>query len=156
MKTTVFTILLRGWDIRIHENFYSKIIKKRDCNPNVILNCSNQRKYEKVMQKGLEWFPPYPSHQKSLLTWERFGNRPAPWSSPLGDRNLMRIPLPSHDPKIPDIGSQMLPKTSKMTPKSDPKTRKLDFQKRVFYAGKTLLFEVRTPFKPTKETSQGI
>ena len=45
MKTLVFAILLRGWDIRIHENFHSKIIKKRDCNRNVILNCSNQRKY---------------------------------------------------------------------------------------------------------------
>ena len=70
--------------------------------------------------------------------------------------NLMRIPMPSHDPKISDIGSQMLPKTSKMTPKSDPKTRKLDFQKHVFYQSKTLFFEVTTPSKPTKETSQGI
>ena len=133
-----------------------KSSKKRDCNPNVILNCSNQKKYEKVMQKGRQWFPPYPSHQKSLLPGENPGNRPAPWSSPLGDRNLMRIPLPSHDPKIPDIGNQMLPKTSKMTPKSDPKTKKLDFPKRVFYRSKTLLFEVTTPSKPTAETSQGI
>jgi len=54
MKTHVFTILLRGWDIRIHGNFHSKIIKNSDCNPNVILNCSNQRKSEKVMQKGLQ------------------------------------------------------------------------------------------------------
>ena len=51
--------------------------------------------------------------------------------------NLMRIPMPSHDPKISDIGSQMLPKTSKMTTKSDPKTRKLDFQKHMFYYSKT-------------------
>ena len=64
MKTLVFTILLRGWDIRIHENFHSKIIKKRDCNPHVILNCSNQRKYEKVMQKGLQLETQ--NHQKSL------------------------------------------------------------------------------------------
>ena len=156
MKTQVFAILLRGWDIRIHENFHSKIIKKRDCNPNVILNSSNQRKYEKVMQKGLQWFPPYPSHQNSLLPGERLGNGPTPWSSPLGDRNLMRIPLPSHDPKIPDIGNQMLPKTSKMTPKSDPKTRNLDFQTCVFYLSETHIFEVTTTSDPTKETSQGI
>ena len=49
--------------------------------------------------------------------------------------NLMRIPIPSHDPKISDIGSQILSKTSKMTPKNDPKTRKLDFQKHLFYSG---------------------
>ena len=156
MKTHVFTALLRGWHTRIHENFHSKITKKRDCNPNVILNCSNHRNYEKVMLKGLQWFPPYPSHQKSLLPGERLANRPAPWSSPLGDRNLMRIPLPSHDPKIPDIGNQMLAKTCKMTSKNDPKTKKLDFQKRVFYLSKTLLFEVTTPSKPTTETSEGI
>ena len=64
--------------------------------------------------------------------------------------------MPSHDPKISHIGSQMLSKTSKMTPKSDPKTKKLDFQKHVFYQGKAILFEVTTPSKPTKETSQGI
>ena len=64
--------------------------------------------------------------------------------------------MPSHDPEIPDIGNQMLPKTSKMIPKNDPKTKKLDFQKRVFYYRETLLFEVMTPSKPTKETNQGI
>ena len=132
MKTHIFTLLSKGEDIRNHKIFNSKIIKKNVCGPDVILGTSNQIKYQKVIQNGLQWFPPYPSHQKSLLPGERPANRPAPWSSPLGDRNLMRIPLPSHDPKIPDIGSQMLPKTSKMTPKSDPKTRKLDFQKRVF------------------------
>ena len=52
MKTNVFTILLKGWDIRIHENVHSKIIKKRDCNPNVILNSSNQRKYGKNDAEG--------------------------------------------------------------------------------------------------------
>ena len=70
--------------------------------------------------------------------------------------NLMRIPMPFRDSKISDIGSQMLPKTPKMTPKNDSKTRRLDFQKHVFYISKTLVFEVTTPSKPTKETSQGI
>lgn len=68
--------------------------------------------------------------------------------------NLMRIPMPSHDPKISDTGTQMPPKASKMTPQSDPKTRNVDFQKRLFYHCKNLLFEVTTPSKPTKETSQ--
>ena len=71
MKTAVFTILLRGWDIRIHENFHSKIIKKRDCNPNVILNCSNHRKYEKVMQKGLQWETQNPSKITKNQYWFR-------------------------------------------------------------------------------------
>ena len=68
----------------------------------------------------------------------------------------MRMAMPFRDSKISDIGSQMLVKTSKMAPKKNPKTRKLDFQKHVFYISKTLVFEVTTPSKPTKETSQGI
>ena len=71
MKIEVFTILLRGWDIRIQENFHSKIIKKRDCNPNVILNCSNHRKYEKVMQKGLQWETRNPSKITKNQSWSR-------------------------------------------------------------------------------------
>ena len=68
MKTQVFTILLRGWDIRIHENFHSEIIKKRDCNPNVILNCSNQ----KNMKNDAEGSPmgdpkSIKNHEKSIL-----------------------------------------------------------------------------------------
>ena len=70
--------------------------------------------------------------------------------------NLMRISMPSYDPTFPDIATRMLPKTPKMTPKSDPKTRKFDFQKHVFYYSKTLLLEVMTPAKLAKETSQGI
>ena len=64
--------------------------------------------------------------------------------------------MPPYDPKFPDIARRMLPKTSKMTPQSDLKTRKFDFQKHVFYLSKTLLFEGTTPSKPPKETSQGI
>ena len=71
MKTTVFTILLKGWDIRIHENFYSEIIKKRDCNPDVILNCSNQRKSEKMMQKGLQWETQDSSKTTKNQFWSR-------------------------------------------------------------------------------------
>ena len=67
----IFTVLLRGWDIRIHENFHSKIIKKRDCSPNVILNCSNQRKNEKVMQKGLQWETQNPPQIAENQFWSR-------------------------------------------------------------------------------------
>ena len=71
MKTLVFTILLRGWAIRIQHNFLSEIIKKRDCNPNVILNCSNQRKHEKVMQKGLQLETQNPSKIIKNKSWSR-------------------------------------------------------------------------------------
>ena len=71
MKTIVFTILLKGWHIRIHENFHSKISKKRDCNPNVILDCSNQRKYEKVIQNGLQWETQNPPQIAENQFWSR-------------------------------------------------------------------------------------
>ena len=63
--------------------------------------------------------------------------------------------MSSYDPTFPDIATRMLPKTPKMTPKSDPKTRKFDFQKHVFYYSKTILLEVMTPSILAKETSQG-
>ena len=71
MKTSIFTILLRGWDIRIQHNFLSKIIKKRDCNPHVISHCSNQRKHEKVMQKGLQLETQNPSKITKNQSWSR-------------------------------------------------------------------------------------
>ena len=45
MKTSIFTILLRGEDIRNHKIFSSKIIKKNVCGPDVMLGISNQIKY---------------------------------------------------------------------------------------------------------------
>ena len=71
MKTQILTVLLRGWDIRIPENFHSKIIKKRDCNPNVILDYSNQRKYEKVVQNDLQWETQNPSRTNENQSWSR-------------------------------------------------------------------------------------
>ena len=68
MKTLLFTILLKGWDIGIHENVHSKISKKRDCNPNVILDYSNQRKYEKVAQNDLQWETHNPSNLRDPRT----------------------------------------------------------------------------------------
>ena len=63
-KTQIFTILLRGWNIRIHHNYHSKIIKKRDCNPNVILNCSNQSDVEGSPIGDAKSIK---NHQKSIL-----------------------------------------------------------------------------------------
>ena len=55
MKTSVFTILLRGEDIRNLKIFNSKIIKKNVCGPDVILGTANQIKCQKVIRKGLQW-----------------------------------------------------------------------------------------------------
>ena len=55
MKTFVFTALLRGEDIRNHKIFNSKIMKKNVCGSDVILGISNQIKYQKVIQNGLQW-----------------------------------------------------------------------------------------------------
>ena len=71
METLLFTILLKGWEIRIHQKFHSEISKTRDCNPNVILDCSNQRKYEKVIHKGLQWETQNPSKISENPFWPR-------------------------------------------------------------------------------------
>ena len=71
MKTQRFTIPLKGWDIRIRQNFNLKICKQCDCNPNVILDCSNQRKSEKVIQKGLQWETQNPPQIAENQFWSR-------------------------------------------------------------------------------------
>jgi hypothetical protein len=121
MKTIVFTMFLRGWDIRIQHISHSKLIKKYTCNPNMFFDTSNHRKYRKVTPNGLQWFPPYPIHQNSGLAQERYANGPVPFGRLEIASNLMRIPMPSHDPKMTDFDRQMPPKVSKMTPQSDPK-----------------------------------
>ena len=64
MKTLLFTILLRGWDIIDQQNFHSKIIKMHACTPNMFFDTSNHRKYQKVIQTGVQREPKI--HQKSL------------------------------------------------------------------------------------------
>ena len=51
MKTIVFSMFLRGWDIRNHNFFQSEIIKNHACNPNMLFDTSNHIKYEKVTEK---------------------------------------------------------------------------------------------------------
>ena len=55
--------------MRVHKKFRSKIRKKRDCYPNVISDCSNQRKYEKVIQNGLQWVTQNPSKITENQFW---------------------------------------------------------------------------------------
>ena len=50
-KTTVFTMFLRGADIRNQRFLQSKIIKNRACNPNMLFDTSTHIKYEQVPQK---------------------------------------------------------------------------------------------------------
>ena len=52
MKTFVFTIFLRGEDIRNHKMFNLKIVKIDVCGPYMILGTSNQIKYEKVIRNA--------------------------------------------------------------------------------------------------------
>ena len=54
MKTLLFTILLKGWDIINQQIFHSKILKNHACNPNLFFDASNDPKYQKVIQNGLQ------------------------------------------------------------------------------------------------------
>ena len=69
MKTSIFTILLKGEDIRSDKIFNSKIIKKNVCCPDVILGTSNQIKYQKVIQNGLQRGTQNPSKISENQFW---------------------------------------------------------------------------------------
>jgi len=60
MKISVFTVLLRGEDIRNRKIFNSKIIKKNVCSPDVILGTANQIRCQKMIRNGLQWETPNP------------------------------------------------------------------------------------------------
>ena len=64
MKTTVFIILLKGWDIRKPTIFHSKIIKEHACNAHHVFHPPNLRIYQKVTQNGL------PSKLVTNLIWD--------------------------------------------------------------------------------------
>ena len=55
MKTIIFTMFLRGWDINIQHDFHSKIIKNQTCEPNILFDTPNHRKYRKVTPNCLQW-----------------------------------------------------------------------------------------------------
>ena len=54
MKTPLFIILLIGWDIINQQDFHSKVIKIHGCTPNMFSDASNLRKYQKVIQTGVQ------------------------------------------------------------------------------------------------------
>ena len=45
----------KGWDPRNQQMFQSRIIKIRDCNPNMLFDISNHIKYQKVAKTCPEW-----------------------------------------------------------------------------------------------------
>ena len=47
-------MFLRGWDITNQLIFQSKIIKNHACNPNMLFDTQNHRKYQKVTQNCLQ------------------------------------------------------------------------------------------------------
>ena len=64
MKTIVFTMFLKGLDITNQLMFQSKIIKIHACNPNMLFDTPNHRKYQKVTKIVSNGGPKI--HQKSL------------------------------------------------------------------------------------------
>ena len=65
----------------------------------------------------------------------------------------MKIPMPSHDPKTSDFGSQMPPKVSKMSPRSDAKLIKFRKMLKMRNLMKTSVFKCFWEFG-TSETSR--
>ena len=76
MKTTVFAMFLRGWDITNQLIFQSKIIKNHACNPNMLFDTPNHRKYQKVTQNCLKWGNRNPSKIIENPFWHPPGS---PW-----------------------------------------------------------------------------
>ena len=74
MKTLLFTILLIGWDIINQQNFHSKVIKIHGCTPNMFFDASNLRKYQKVIQTGVQRGTQNPSKIIENLPWDLPGS----------------------------------------------------------------------------------
>ena len=73
-KTTLFTILLIGWDIINQQNFHSKILKIHVCTPNMFFDASNHRKYQKVIQTGVQRGTQNPSKIIKNPPWDLPGS----------------------------------------------------------------------------------
>ena len=97
MKTIIFIMFLRGWDIRIQHTFHPKLIKNQTCNPNMFFW---YLKSQKIQNSDPKWCPM--GDPKSTK------NR---WKSTLGP---FRAPLSASVPHL----------IAKMTPKQHPRTSK--------------------------------
>jgi len=67
-------MLFIGWDIRNHQIFNSKIIKKHACNPNLFFDASNDRKYHKVLQNGIQMGDPKSIKNHKNPPWDLPGS----------------------------------------------------------------------------------
>ena len=101
MKTLRFTILLIGWDIRNQQISRWTIIKHHACNPNMLFDASNVRKYQTVIQNCLQMGHPksIKNHQKSCMQskpvvwcfkWQKISKNDPKWS-PKGTQNPSKI-----------------------------------------------------------------
>ena len=74
MKTTIFNMFLRGWDITNQLIFQSQIIKNHACNSTMLFDTPNHRKYQKVTQNGIQWGTQNPSKIIKNLFWHPPGS----------------------------------------------------------------------------------
>ena len=90
MNTFVFIILLKGWDIRNHEMFHSKVIKNHACNPNMLFDASNDRTYQTVIQNCLRQGTQNP-YKSSKIHSGTFQGLPECISAPLDHQHGDKI-----------------------------------------------------------------
>ena len=109
MKTQLFTVVLIGWDIINQQKFHSKIIKIHACTPNMLFDASNQRKYQKVIQTGVQKKTQNPS--KSLKI--HLGTFQGPSQCICDPLNGERVP-------------ELCPRTSKWNQNGHPRTLRVD------------------------------
>ena len=107
MKTIVFSMFLRGWDIINQQIFHSKIIKNHACNPNMVCDASNDPKYQKVIQNCL---------QRGTQKSSKIIKNPS-WDLP---GSIWVHPWPTWLQK----GTQMVPKDLQMTKNNPLETQK--------------------------------
>ena len=61
MKPQYLPYKLIGWDIRNQQILHSKVSKNNVYNSNMLFDASNHRKYQKVIQTGVQKGPQNPS-----------------------------------------------------------------------------------------------
>ena len=70
MKTDVFTMFSKGWDIRNQQVFHSTVDESHAYNPNILFDDPNDRKYQKVIQNGVPRGTPNPLKIIENPSWD--------------------------------------------------------------------------------------
>ena len=139
MKTIVFTVFQRGWNIRIQQIFHSKIINKHACNPNMFFDTSNHRKHRKVSQIGLQWGTQNPSKIKKIHVGTLQGPPECICAPPDHQNGVKIISKDLHmDPKCS-------PEDPKRTSKSTTSNNQV-YDKRMFFHVYQLISILQTSF----------